>query len=139
MPHLGLNTLHGATPLMLKAYLLVNGVLYVIFALWCTFMPEKTAGYLGFAFKSGSGKSEYMTVYGGLEFGIALFFLAAGLKPELAQAGLLFALMFYGSLAVWRIYTFITVADIQKPTYYFGTSEIILAIMAAALYVFKVN
>jgi len=124
---------------MLKLFLLANGALYVLFALWCTIMPEKTAGYLGFAFRSGSGKSEYVTVYGGLEFGVALFFLAAGLKPELAQAGLLFSLCFYGSLAVWRIYTFITVADIQRPTYFFGGAEIVFAVVAAALYLTKAS
>lgn len=119
---------------MLKAYLLFNGVLYILFALWCTIAPAKTANFLGLDFRSGSGKSEYITVYGGLEFGLGLFFLAAALKPELTQTGLLFSLMFYGSLAAWRIYTFLTVPGILKPTYFFGGSEILLAILAVGLF-----
>jgi hypothetical protein len=121
---------------MLRTYLFVNAALYVLFAVWCTVMPEKTAETLGLAFRSGSGKSEYITVYGGLEFGVAMFFLLAALRPELRQAGLLFALLFYGGLVAWRIPTLLMVSGVQKVTYGFAATEAVLLVMAVLLKVF---
>ena len=39
---------------------------------------------------------------------MALFFLFAALSPSLRTAGLLFALVLYGCLALWRIGTVLT-------------------------------
>ena len=124
---------------MLRTYLFVNAALYVLFALWCTLMPEKTASALGLMFRSGSGKSEYITVYGGMEFGIAMFFLLAALRPEMRQAGLLFALLFYGGLVAWRIPTLLMVPGVQKITYGFAASEAVLLVMAVLMKVFGVT
>jgi len=119
---------------MAQIYLFVNAALYVIFALWCTFMPEKTASTLGLSFRSGSGKSEYITVYGGLEFGVAMFFLVAALRPELRTAGVLFAVLFYGGLIVWRLGTFIFVSGIGRVTYGFAAGELVLGILALVVW-----
>jgi hypothetical protein len=119
---------------MLKAYLFINAVLYVAFALWCTVMPEKTAAALGLAFRSGSGKSEYITVYGGLEFGVAMFFLAAALKPELRSAGLLFAVLFYGGLVLWRIPTLLLVSGVRPTTYGFAAAEAALLVWGMVIW-----
>jgi hypothetical protein len=119
---------------MVKAYLLFNAVAYVGFSLWCTIMPEKTASALGLTFRSGSGKSEYITVYGGLEMGVAMFFLAAALMPKYQEAGLLFAVLFYGGLVAFRVFTFATVAGIERITYGFGASELVLGLIGAWLW-----
>ena len=108
---------------MLQAFLFINALLYVAFALWCTVLAEKTAGVLGLSFRSGSGKSEYITVYGGLEFGVAMFFLLTAWKPELRQAGLFFAMLFYGGLVLWRIPTLLLVPGVQPTTYAFAAVE----------------
>jgi hypothetical protein len=119
---------------MLKSYLLFNAALYILFALWCTIAPEKTAGVLGLAFRSGSGKCEYITVYGGLEFGLGLFFLLAGLRPELREAGLILAICFYGGLVLWRLPTLALVPGIHRVTFGFAAAEFVLCAMAAALW-----
>jgi hypothetical protein len=124
---------------MLRTYLYVNAGLYVIFALWCTLMPEKTADALGLGFKSGSGKSEYITVYGGMEFAIAMFFLLAALRPEMRQAGLIFALLFYGGLVAWRIPTLLMVSGVKQITYGFAAAEAVLLVMAVLMKVFGVT
>jgi hypothetical protein len=124
---------------MLRMYLLVNAVLYVLFAVWCTVMPGKTAEVLGLTFRSGSGKSEYITVYGGLEFGVAMFFLLAAMRPEMRQAGLLFALLFYGGLVAWRIPTLLLVPGVHRVTYGFAATEAVLLGMAVLLKVFNVT
>lgn len=119
---------------MLQAYLYLNAALYVLFAVWCSVMPATTAAALGLDFKSGSGKSEYITVYGGMEFAIAMFFLLAAIKPEYRHAGLLFALLFYGSLVAWRIPTLVFIAGVQPTTYLFAATEFILGVMALLLW-----
>jgi hypothetical protein len=119
---------------MIKAYLLFNAAAYIGFALWCTFAPEKTASAIGLQFRSGSGKSEYITVYGGLEMGVAAFFLIAGLMPKYQEAGLLFGLLFYAGLVIFRAYSFATVPGIERMTYYFAASELVLGLIAAGLW-----
>lgn len=119
---------------MLRAYLLVNAVLYILFAVWCTLAPEKTASFLGLTFRSGSGKSEFITVYGGLEFGVAVFFLVAALRPEFRSAGLLFAILFYGGLVLWRIPTLLVIAGVERQTYLFAAAEGLLLLSGLALW-----
>lgn len=119
---------------MAKIYLLVNAALYIIFAVWCTIMPTKTASVLGLALPSASGKSEYITVYGGLEFGVAIFFLLAALRQELLPAGMLFAVCFYSGLIVWRMGTFASISGIGRITYGFAASELVLGIIAILIY-----
>lgn len=121
---------------MIKAYLLFNAIAYIGFALWCTFAPEKTSSAIGLQFRNGSGKSEYITVYGGLEMGVAAFFLVAGIMPKYQEAGLLFSLLFYAGLVVFRAYTFATVPGIERVTYYFAGSELVLGLIAAGLWFF---
>lgn len=119
---------------MIRIYLLVNAALYFIFAAWCTHMPDKTATGIGLAFRSGSGRSEYLTVYGGLQLGMSLFFLFTGLRADYRIAGLLFALCLYGSLSAYRLATFATVSGIERATYVFGGLEVLLALIAAVLW-----
>jgi len=119
---------------VIKAYLFLNAALYLLFVVWCTVMPTTTAKALGLSFNSGSGKSEYITVYGGLEFGVAMFFLLAALKPELRNAGMLFAVLFYGGLVLWRIPTLLFVPGIQRTTYWFAGFEFILLLGAIGLW-----
>lgn len=120
---------------MTQAYLYLNAFAYVVFAVWCTVMPEKTASFLGLALPTASGKSEYITVYGGLEFGVAIFFLITAIKPDLRSAGLLFAVCFYAGLILWRLGTFLTIPGIGRPTYFFGAAELLLGITAISLWI----
>jgi hypothetical protein len=119
---------------MTRTFLFVNAILYILFALWCTVAPTKTAEVVGLAFRSGSGKSEYITVYGGLEFGVAMFFLVAALRPELRDAGLLFGLLFYAGLVVWRIPGLLTIPGIAKTTYFFAGAEFLFGVWALVLW-----
>lgn len=124
----------GESTLMTRTFLFVNAALYILFALWCTIAPTKTAQAVGLGFRSGSGKSEYITVYGGLEFGVAMFFLVAALRPEFRTAGLLFGLLFYGGLILWRLPGLLTIPDIAKTTYFFAAAELLLGVWALVLW-----
>lgn len=117
------------------AYLWLNAVLYAAFAIWCTIAPEKTAAGVGFTFRSGSGRSEFIAVYGGLEFGVALFFALCAIKPALTPAGVWFGLLFYAGIVAFRLLAFTTtpLATIERPTYILATLEAALLLWAILL------
>ena len=121
-------------PPMIRAYLLFNAALYVLFSAWCTLAPDKTAAGIGLGLRSGSGRSEYITVYGGLQLGLAIFFGIAGLRAEYRTAGLIFALCLYGALVAFRLVTIITVPGLERMTYITGGLEMVLGATAAVLW-----
>lgn len=96
----------------MTVYLWFNAVMYLLLGLWCTLWPDKTAAAVGFGFAQPGGRSEYITVYGGMEFGLGVFFLLTVLNPVWREVGLLFGLCLYGGLTVWRLYTFVAIEGI---------------------------
>jgi len=48
------------------------------------------------------GFAEYVAVYGGLEFGVGVFFLLSALHPTLSRAGVIFGACFYLGIFVFR-------------------------------------
>ena len=119
---------------MIRAYLLLNALLYAAFAVWCTLAPEKTATNIGYEIRSGSGRSEYLTVYGGLQLGMAVYFLIAGLRSGYQSGGLLFALCLYTTIIAFRLFTFATVAGIGQLTFVVAGLELLLGGAAALLW-----
>lgn len=98
---------------MVSIYLWFNAAMYVLLGVWCSIWPDKTAAAVGFAFTRPGGRSEYITVYGGMEFGLGVFFLFTVLNPAWREVGLLFGLCLYGSLTLWRLFTFLTIDGIS--------------------------
>jgi hypothetical protein len=88
---------------MIAAYLWVNAVLYIGLAVWCTVRPALSAQSLGFVSLDASGRSEYLTIYGGLQMGLGLAFAIAAWKPALQPVGLAFALSLYAPIVLWRL------------------------------------
>jgi hypothetical protein len=97
---------------MVAIYLWFNAVMYLVLGVWCTVLPERTAASIGFAFQKPGARSEYITVYGGMEVGLGVFFLLCALGSGWREAGLLLGLCLYGGLAVWRVYTFVTIPGV---------------------------
>lgn len=85
-----------------STYLHVLGVAYIISGLWCIFDASGTAAGLGLGFSAPRGISEYITVYGGLQLGLAALFLAAGRIPELTRAVTFYAAFQHTLLASLR-------------------------------------
>lgn len=97
---------------MVTIYLWLNAVMYLGLGVWCTVLPDKTSASIGYAFAKPGARSEYITVYGGMEFGLGVFFLLCALNTAWRDAGLLLGLCLYGGLALWRVYTFLTIDGI---------------------------
>ncbi len=118
---------------MAKLFLIVNGVLYLALALWCTVQPTKTSQAIGYALPDNSARSEYIVVYGGLELAMGLFFLLCALRPTMIESGLWFALLTYACLMVYRWATIFTLKDLSMFIYSMVALETTMALLSAWL------
>ncbi|MHC5012642.1 MAG: DUF4345 family protein [Planctomycetota bacterium] len=119
---------------MVPIYLWFNAAMYLVLGVWCTALPDKTAAAIGFAFARPGARSEYITVYGGMEFGLGIFFLLCAWNTAWRDAGLLLGLCLYGGLTLWRLYTFLTIDGISGFPRIAFALELALLVAAAALW-----
>lgn len=96
---------------MVVVYLLFNAALYLALGLWCTIDPAGTSASIGYALTNDSARSEYLTVYGGLEVGLAGFFVFCAWRSEFRRGGLALAAFTYAGIAIWRGATVALLAD----------------------------
>ena len=116
-----------------KIYLIVVAAMYIFLALWCTFQPEVTSTKVGFELKGGSGQSEFMTVYGGLEFGIAVVFLLTIWPVGNVYFGVLACTVIHASLVLFRSISFFQFKGIDSFTYQLAVGEWVVMLVGIAL------
>lgn len=119
---------------MIVFYLWFNAAMYAVFALWCALRLDSTAQNLGYTALSNSGRSEYFTVYGGLQWGLALVFAWFAFKPELHRTGLVVALALYAPLVVHRSISLVRFGPVETLTKAVAGLEIAMLVIAAALW-----
>ena len=117
-----------------RTFLAVVGLLYAGLAIWCTVSPDKTSATVGLAPQGASGRSEFMTVYGGLEMGLALVFLAPLEWPQYARPALLACLAIHACLVGFRTASFVMFSGVATPTYKLAAGEWIILLAAAAVW-----
>jgi len=115
---------------MIEIYLWANAVIYILFALWCTFRKNQTAKASGYLTLNNSGWSEYLVIYGGLQFGLAFFFAYLASHIELHQTGIIFALMLYIPIVLYRFFTIYKFRPVRPTTLAIASMEILLLIVA---------
>ncbi|MCU0877242.1 MAG: DUF4345 family protein [Pirellulaceae bacterium] len=87
---------------MSRGLLTVIAAAYLALAAWCAFAPEQTSASLGLSLRPGSGQSEFLTVYGGLQLGLGLYFLLPWVRPDSTGTVLLASVIVHGSLIAFR-------------------------------------
>ncbi|MBX3434682.1 MAG: hypothetical protein KF847_15290 [Pirellulales bacterium] len=102
------------------------GACYLALGAWCAAAPDSTAASVGFSLTGGSGRSEWITVYGGLQAGLGAAMILCGLTPSLRLGGLAFAAIFSTSLVLFRVPT-LAAFSVAKLTYLFATIEVVSA------------
>jgi len=112
-----------------KFYLGLVAAIYFGLALWCVFAPDTTSKKVGFQLEGGSGQSEFMTVYGGLEFGIALVLLIALWRSETTVYGVLACVAIHASLVVFRTISLIIYNNIGSFTYQLAIGEWVVLLL----------
>lgn len=119
-----------------KIFLGLVGLLYAGLAIWCSVSPSVTSEKVGFEIKSGSGQSEFLTVYGGLEMGMALIFLLPLIRSEFLFSSLIACILIHVCLVVFRTVGFFLYTDISGMTYKLAAGEwviLVLGIVCAVL------
>lgn len=124
--------------MLAKYFLILNGVLYVLLGIWCAALPGKSASAVGFDLPTNGGKSEFITVYGGLEVSMGLFFLfCAFYKPsaqtDLVTVGLWYSLITYACLMLFRWGTIIALRDLSTFVYAMVAVETTMTLLSAVL------
>ncbi len=120
---------------MLNAYLWLNAVIYVAFAAWITLNPWGTAQAAGFQSLTSGGRTEYLTVYGGLQLGVAAFYVWTALSPGQQRAGLMFSLFLYAAVVAYRSTSLWRYWPVSRVTLSVAALEILLLLGALLLYV----
>lgn len=87
----------------LVAYLAFNGIAYLLLGLWCAMSVDRSAASIGFKTLDASGRCEFTTVYGGLQVALGAAFLAAAWIADFRLIGLLFAVLLYTSVVLFRV------------------------------------
>ncbi len=113
-----------------KTFLGLVGVLYLGLAAWCSVSPGETSRKVGFQLVPGSGQSEFLVVYGGLEFGLALLFLMPLVRGDSLGYSLMACVLIHGSLVLFRSVSFFLYSDIGSMTYKLAVGEWAIFILA---------
>lgn len=122
---------------MARIFLAIVGAAYILLAAWCSFMPDKTSRAVGLTLQPGSGQSEFLTVYGGLELALGIAFLWPLYRPAEVAFPLFLCLLIHGCLVAFRTTGFVFYTGIPTTTYFFAALEWIIFIGAAVLFLRK--
>ena len=117
-----------------RIFLAAVGLLYAGLAIYCVVAPSRAADTVGLEMKGGSGRSEFLTVYGGLEMGMALFFLFAAWRPEHARSGVLACLVIHLCLVAFRSASFAMFDGITTSTYKLAVGEWVIFLASIAVW-----
>ncbi len=116
-----------------KVYIVLVALTYLILSIWCSVSPAVTSEKVGFELKGGTGQSEFLTVYGGLEFAIAIVLLPALFRPETVTYGVLVSVLIHGSLVLFRSIGFFCYSDISAFTYKLAIGEWVIFLVGLGI------
>ena len=119
---------------MTAIYLWLNAAIYAVFALWCALRLDSTSANLGYTTLSNSGRSEYFTVYGGLQWGLALVFAYMAAKPELQRPGIAVAIALYAPIVLHRTISLLRFGPVETLTKAVAGLEIAMLAIALVLW-----
>ena len=124
---------------MAKWYLALVGAVYCGLGVWCSVQPTKTSGVVGFTLQPGSGQSEFLVVYGGLEFALGLIFLLPLIRSSDTSFAMLACLILHACLVGFRTVSFFLFQGIGSNTYTLAAAEWLILVLTAALWFAKVR
>lgn len=119
---------------MTRIFLAIVGVAYLVLSAWCSLATAQTSHAVGFTLQPGSGQSEYLTVYGGLQLALGLTFLWPLYRPSEVAFPLFLCLLIHGSLVTFRTASFILYTGIPATTYALAATEWLIFLTAVCLF-----
>lgn len=115
-------------------HLLVVGSLYLLSGIWCTWQPDLASDYLGFELLSGVARSEFLSVYGGLQCGLAIAMILSALRSSYIEAALFFALVFSVVLQAFRAASLLIMAWLPEVIQMLILEAVIVLILTHGLW-----
>jgi hypothetical protein len=88
---------------MARAYLIVAGLMWVVYGAYLAAVPQALAATAGVAATTLTGVIELRAMYGGLEMAVGAFALAAAWLPGMLRSGLLAMGLACAGLGVTRL------------------------------------
>ena len=119
---------------LITLFCCVVGIMYLFLGVWCAISPDKTSGIVGFELIGGSGKSEFITVYGGLEIGMAMILILPIIHQRFLEYSLLACLLIHVNLVLFRTLSFICYSEISSGTYKLAIGEWFIFLLSLILY-----
>ena len=116
-----------------KIFLTLIGLLYLALGLWCSIDPNTTSSKIGLQLQGGSGQSEFVTVYGGLEFAMGVIFLMPLVWSQSTHFALVACLIMHASLAAFRTYAYFNFEGIGPFTHRLAVGEWVILLASIAL------
>jgi hypothetical protein len=118
---------------MEKLYLIINAAVYAALAVFCTARHGAAARGSGYTALSDGGHSEYLTVYGGLQLGLAVAYAWTATNAALIRPALIFSVCLYLPIVIYRVIT-VFLFKVRSPvTLGTGALEFILLVAALVL------
>lgn len=116
-----------------RYFLALVGLAYGGLAAWCVILPDETAASVGFSLVGGSGRSEYLVVYGGLQTALGLVFLRPLLRPEDTTTALRLCVVVHACLVLFRTAGFVYLREIGTTTYVLAATEWLILLASLGL------
>lgn len=118
---------------MVRAFLAGVGILYLVLAAICSVRPMQSARLVGLEIRPGSGQSEFLTLYGGLEFALGVLFLIPVFRPAQAESAIRTCMILHAGLVIFRSAGFLLYSGIEPATYKLAVGEWLIFLGAALL------
>ena len=116
--------------MLAKIFLGSVGLMYLALATWCSTSPAITSDKVGFILDPGSGQSEFLVIYGGLEMGMALIFLLPLFFTKYIEGSLLACIAIHACLVLFRTISLFIYTDFEGITYNLAIGEWVILILS---------
>ncbi len=112
-----------------KVCLALIGILYIGLAIFCTIAPQTASEKVGFKLDGGTGQSEFLVIYGGLELAMGLIFLLPLVKSDTLDFSLTACLLIHVCLVIFRSISFFAFSEISGTTVRLAIGEWVILIV----------
>mgnify|MGYP001795706131 CR=1 FL=1 len=113
-----------------KVVLWVFALMTLAFGAVSLVAPDVIAGAIKIEMLTPGSVTEIRSFYGGLEIGLAAFWIAGAIKPDLTRAALVSMVLAWGAVALSRITGLVIDGGAASSLYFALVSEIAAAVMA---------
>ena len=119
---------------MTRIFLTVVGLIYLLLSIWCSVDPASTSRSVGFTLQTGSGQSEFLVIYGGLELALGLIFLWPLWQQDVTRFALVVCVVVHGCLVLFRCISFFVFTGIGSTTYSLAAGEWLIFLISLGFY-----